>query len=215
MVYKMNKCRREKGYSLIELLVVVAILAVVMAVAAFSYRTAMRATRVKQGLSDLYDGFSRCRSEAIIQNGDITVVYTPADRTVTFTQGATVLSRIVFSNTTVDPGNPKDGADYHFEEYTVIRSNARDGSTAVTGLDVDGDGVNDSIPILADAAVNITIQQTGFINGVGNASAVLLMHQGDIDDNDTSGERQYALVIFSTGLLKRVRHMPDGNWELF
>ncbi len=211
----MSKCRTEKGYSLIELLVVVAILAVVMAVAAFSYRTAMRATRVKQGLSDLYDGISRCRSEAIIQNGPITVVYTPANRTVTFTQNGTVLNRIIFSNTTVDPGNPKDGADYHFEEYTVIRSSARDGSASVTGLDVDGDGVNDNIPILADAAINITIQQTGFINGVGNASAVLLMHQGDIDDNDTSGERQYALVIFSTGLLKKVRHMPDGTWELF
>jgi len=50
---------------------------------------------------------------------------------------------------------------------------------------------------------------------VGNASAVLLMHQADIDDNDSSGERQYALVLFSTGLLKKVRHMSDGSWELF
>jgi len=211
----MSISRNEKGYSLIELLVVIAILAIVMAVAAFSYRTAMRATRVKQGLSDLYDAFSRSRSEAIIQNGDITVIYTPADRTVTFTQGATVLSRIVFSNTSTDPGNPKDGADYHFEKYTVIRSSTRGGSASVTGLDVDGDGTNDNIPILADSAVNITIQQTGIINGVGNASAVLLMHQGDIDDNDASGERQYALIIFRTGLLKKARHMTDGSWELF
>lgn len=211
----MSISQKENGYSLIELLVVIAILAIVMAVAAFSYRTAMRATRVKQGLSDFYDGFSRSRSEAIIQNGDITVAYNTGSRTVTFTQNGTVLNRIVFSKTSVDPGNPKDGADYHFEKYTVIRSSTRGGSTAVTGLDVDGDGTNDSIPILADAAVNITIQQTGFINGVGNGSAVLLMHQGDIDDNDPSGERQYALIIFQTGLLKKVRHMPDGSWELF
>ncbi|NOY23385.1 MAG: prepilin-type N-terminal cleavage/methylation domain-containing protein [Acidobacteria bacterium] len=210
-----KKYQAEKGYSLIELLVVVAILAIVMAVAAFSYRTAMRASRVKQGLTDLYDGFSRARSEAIIQNGDITVVYAPGNRTVTFTQNGTVLNRIVFNNTSVDPGNPKDGADYHFEKYTVIRGSTRDGSASVTGLDVDGDGTNDNIPILADSAVNITIQQTGFINGVGNASAVLLMHQADIDDNDSSGERQYALVLFSTGLLKKVRHMSDGSWELF
>ncbi len=215
MVYEMSKCRTEKGYSLIELLVVIAIVAITMAVAAFSYRTAMRASRVKQGLTDLYDGFSRARSEAIIQNGDITAVYTPGNRTVTFTQNGTVLNRIVFSDTSVDPGNPKDGADYHFEKLTVIQSNTRDGSTSVTGLDVDGDGTNDNIPILSSAAVAITVQQTGFINGVGNASAILLMHQGDIDDNDTSGERQYALIIFSTGLFKRARHMSDGSWELF
>lgn len=207
--------KTEKGYSLIELLVVIAILAVVMAVAAFSYRTAMRASRVKQGLSDLYDGFSRSRSQAIMHNGDITVAYNPGNRTVTFTQSGTVLNRIILSDTSVDPGNPKDGADYHFESYTVVRGNTRDGSTVITGLDVDDDGTNDNIPILANAAVNITIQQTGFINGVGDASGVLLMHQGDIDDNDNSGERQYALIIFSTGLLKKARHLPDGSWELF
>lgn len=215
MVYKMSRLNRKEGYSLIELLVVIAILAIVMGVAAFSYRTAMRATRVKQGLSDLYDGFSRARSQAIIQNGDITVAYTPGNHTVTFTQNGTAINRIVFSNTSVDPGNPNDGADYHFEKYTVIRGSTRGGASAVTGLDVDGDGTNDSIPILSTASVNITILQTGFINGVGNASAILLMHQGDIDDNDTSGERQYALIVFSTGLLKKVRHMPDGSWELF
>lgn len=215
MVYKMRIRQEEKGYSLIELLVVVAILAVVMAVAAFSYRTAMRASRVKQGLSDLYDGFSRARSQAIMHNGSITVAYNPGNRTVTFTQNGTVSNRIVMNDTSVDPGNPKDGADYHFESYTVIRSNTRGGATTITGLDVDDDGANDNIPILADAAVNITIQQTGFINGVADASGVLLMHQGDIDDNDASGERQYALIIFSTGLLKKARHMPDGTWELF
>ncbi len=207
--------KNQRGYSLIEILVVVAILAIVMGVAAFSYRTVMRATRVKQGLSDLYDAFSRSRSEAIIQNGDITVAYDAGGHAVTFTQNGTVLNRIVFSNTSTDPGRQAGDQDYHFEKYVVVRGATRDGTAAVTGLDVDGDGANDNIPILSTASINITIQQTGFIDGVGTASAILLMHQGDIDDNDTSGERQYALIVFSTGLLKRVRHMSDGTWELF
>ena len=226
----MSISRKEKGYSLIELLVVIAILAIVMAVAAFSYRTAMRATRVKQGLSDLYNAFSRSRSEAIIQNGDIGVDYDTGTRTVTFitlkqdshNQGSSqdVLNSIVFSNTSTDPGNSEDGADYHFEKYTVIRSSTRDGSTSITGLDVDGDGTNDNIRILTDSQIdNIRIRQTGDIEIKGKPSlvyfAILLMHQGDIDDNEASGERQYALIIYRTGLLEKARHMTDGSWELF
>ncbi len=210
----MSRRHKEAGYSLIELLVVIAILAIVMGVAAFSYRTAMRSTRVKQGLSDLYDGFTAARSRAIIQNGEISVAYNAGDKSITFTQNGTVLNRIVFSNTSTDPGRQAGDLDYHFEKYTVLRSSTREGATAITGLDVDGDGTNDNIPILA-AAVSLTIQQTGFINGVGNASAILIMHQGDIDDNDTSGERQYALIIFSTGLLKKARFDASTGWELF
>ncbi|NOZ12450.1 MAG: type II secretion system protein [Acidobacteria bacterium] len=210
----MMRVKPEKGYSLIEILVVIAILAIVMGVAAFSYRTAMRATRVKQGLSDLYDGFVAARSQAIIQNGEISVAYNAGSRSITFTRNGTVLDRIVFSKSNVDPGRQAGDQNYHFEKYTVLRSSTREGDTAVTGLDVDGDGSTDNIPFLSAGSVNLTIEQTGFINGVGNASAILVMHQGDIDDNDTSGEREYALVIFSTGLLKRVRHSSTG-WELF
>jgi len=212
MVYQI---RGQRGFSLTELLVVVALIAIIMGVTVFSYRTSMRASRVKQAVSDLYDGFVRARSQAILQNGDVTVRYDTTTRTVTFARSGTVLNRVVLSNQTTDPGKPDNQGDYHFEPLTVVRSATRSGATAITGLDVDGDNTPDSIPILSDAAVNITISQDGFINGVGNAAAILLMHQNDIDEGDTSGERQYAVVLFSTGLVKKVRQMPDGTWELF
>lgn len=212
MVYQMN---RQRGFSLTELLVVVAIVGILLGVATFSYRFAMRASRVKQAATDLYDGLMRARSQAMIQNGEITVAYDVNSRTVTFTRRGTITNRIVMSNETSDPGNPNDGADYHFEPLTVIRSQTREGNASITGLDVDGDGANDTIPILNDASVAITIGQNGFIEGVGDASAILMMHQGDIDQGDASGERQYAIIVFSTGLIKRARRMPDGTWELF
>ncbi len=212
MVHPVN---RQKGFSLVELLVVVAIVAILLGVAAFSYRPAMRASRVKQAATDLYDGLMRARSQAMIQNGEVTVAYDVGSRTITFTQQGNVTNRIVLSNQTTDPGNPKDGADYHFEPLTVLRSTTRGGAANITGLDVDGDGANDSIPILNDAAVAITISQNGFIEGVGDAGAILMMHQNDIDEGDATGERQYAIIVFSTGLIKRTRHMPDGTWELF
>ncbi len=212
MVHPVN---RQQGFSLVELLVVVAIVGILLGVAVFSYRPAMRASRVKQAATDLYDGLMRARSQALIQNGEVTVAYDINSRTITFTQQGNVTNRIVLSNQTTDPGNPKDGADYHFEPLSVIRSATREGSTNITGLDVDGDGAGDSIPILNDAAVAITITQNGFIEGVGDAGAILLMHQNDIDEGDVSGERQYAIIVFSTGLIKRARHMPGGTWELF
>lgn len=212
MVYEM---RNQRGFSLAELLVVVAIVGILLGVATYSYRFAMRASRIKQATTDLYNGLMRGRSQAMIQNGEITVAYDVNTRTISFAQRGTITNRIVMSNDTTDPGNPRDGADYHFEPLTVIRSQTREGNTSITGLDVDGDGAADNIPILNDANVSLRIRQNGFIDGVGDASAILMMHQGDIDQGDASGERQYAIIVFSTGLIKRARHMPDGTWELF
>lgn len=205
----------QRGYSIIELLVVIAIVGITIAVGLFAAAPATRASRAKGATTSLYEGLMRARSQAMIQNGDITVAYNVGTRTATFTQNGTVNNRIIFSNETADPGNPRDGADYHFEPLSVIRSQTREGDNAITGLDVDGDGAADNIPILSDGAVAITIQQNGFINGIGDASAILVMHQNDIDEGDLSGERQYAVIVFSTGLIKRARHMPDGTWELF
>lgn len=210
-----HQVSRQRGYSLIEMIIVVAIVGILMAVGIFAYGPVMRASRVKQAATDLYDGLMRARSQAIVQNGDIAIDYDTGTRTVTFSQGATINNRIVLSNQGTDPGNPRDGADYYFEPFSIVRGQTREGDTVITGLDVDGDGAADDIPILSDAAVNITIQQNGFINGIGDASAILLMHQSDLDEGDASGERQYAVILFSTGLIKRARHMPDGTWELF
>ncbi len=212
MVYPVN---RQKGFSIVELLVVVAIVAILLGVAAFSYRTTMRASRVKQAATDLYDGLMRARSQAMIQNGEVTVTYNVNNRTISFTQQGNVINRIVMSDGHTDPGNPNDGADYHFEPYSVIRNATREGTASINDLDVDGDGAGDNIPIINDAGIAITIGQNGFIEGVGDAGAILMMHQNDIDEGDASGERQYAVIVFSTGLIKRARHMPDGTWELF
>ena len=212
MVYQV---KTQRGYSLIEMLVVMAIVAITLAVGVYNYGPAMRASRAKQAATSLYDGFMRARSQAMVQNGDIAIRYLPATRMVTFSQNGVINNRIIFGLDKTDPGNPKDGADYTFIPLTVLRGQTREGNTNITGLDVDGDSANDLIPILNDAVVSINIQQNGFINGVGDASAILVMSQNDLDQADTSGERQYAIIVFSTGLIKRARHMPDGTWELF
>lgn len=212
MVYQV---KHQRGYSLVEMLVVMAIVAITLAVGLFAYGPVMRASRVKQASTALYDSFMRARSQAMVQNGEVTVAYNPGARMITFTREGVINNRIILGIDTVDPGNPRDGADYTFVPLTAVRSQTREGTNTITGLDVDGDGAAEDIPIINDAAVLITIQQNGFITGVNDASAILLMSQNDINEGDTSGERQYAIIVFSTGLIKRARHMPDGTWELF
>ena len=207
--------RHQEGYTLIEMLVVMAIVAITLAVGLFNYGPAMRASRAKQAATAVFDGLMRARSQAMIQNGDIAVQYLPAARTITFTQNGVINNRIILGLDTVDPGNPRDGADYTFIPLSTIQRQTREGDTSIDDLDVDGDGVPDSIPILNDAAVSLNIQQNGFINGINDVGAILIMNQNDLVQGDTSGERQYAIIVFSTGLIKRARRMPDGTWELF
>lgn len=66
----------RRGFSLIELMIVVAIVAVLAAVAAPAFRETLATTRMKTLASDIHLSLARARSEAIKRNANITVAAT-------------------------------------------------------------------------------------------------------------------------------------------
>lgn len=69
----------ERGFTIIELMATVAVLAILLTLAAPSLSDLVRDQRVKTATFDVYASLTFARSEAIKRNGDIDVIPTGAD----------------------------------------------------------------------------------------------------------------------------------------
>lgn len=65
---------RSRGFTIIELMIVIVILAILSAIAAPSFREMIIASRVRSSASELYESVLQARSEAITRNAAIDVV---------------------------------------------------------------------------------------------------------------------------------------------
>jgi len=83
-----NLSRPASGFSLAELLVVVAILGILSAFATPAVKTLMVNERIKSASFDLTAALTQARSEAIKQNGAVTL--SPTSGTTSWTEGWTV-----------------------------------------------------------------------------------------------------------------------------
>lgn len=64
---------KERGFSIIELMIVVAIVAALAAIATPSFRSILATSRIKTAATDIHLSLMRARSEAIKRNINVTV----------------------------------------------------------------------------------------------------------------------------------------------
>ena len=69
----------KRGFSVIELMVVLAILGILASLAAPAFNESIASTRVKTVASDIHLSLLRARSEAIKRNNDVTVAASAGD----------------------------------------------------------------------------------------------------------------------------------------
>lgn len=70
---KLRTYRSNRGFTLVELMVVVVVLALLASIAAPSYRSFVTTTRVKSAANDIWSALTMTRSEAIKRNNLVTI----------------------------------------------------------------------------------------------------------------------------------------------
>jgi len=77
--------KRESGFTLMEMMVVVAIIGIMVAVAIPGFSVWLPNYKLKGAIQDLYSNMQNAKMEAIKANGDYTIVFTEASDTYTMT----------------------------------------------------------------------------------------------------------------------------------
>lgn len=113
------KCR---GFTMMELMIVVAIVAMLAAIAAPSFRETLANSRVKTVATDIHLSLMRARSEAIKRNADVTVAAIGGDWTAGWTVSGGIETHGAVSGSSV----AIDG-----EDSVTYRSSGRTSAGAV------------------------------------------------------------------------------------
>jgi len=224
----------NKGYSLVELLVTVAIIGILLAVGSYWYRPAMRAYRARKAVQDFKYMVASARQLASRENRSVHIVSDGTGVVDMFIDEngddaldpATdnYLQQLIATGQVNDPGRPEDlEGIYQFEQYAIFSGTARTGQNALSVggnvLGIHEDVTYTEIPFLT--SFTIEARPNGFLrirDAAGNEvpfGAVLSMHVGDVEDNDLTTERHYALAFAATGWMSTYRLNLDSVWTAY
>ena len=85
----MSKTLKTEGFTIIELMITVAVVGVLAAVALPSFNYTIKNSRVKTTASDLHSSLLYARSEAIKRNADVTVTVNSSGWVVSYVEAST------------------------------------------------------------------------------------------------------------------------------
>ena len=94
----------RRGFTLIEIMVVVAIMGLIMAMGVPTILAAVKKDGMRKAISDLQDVFSQARGQAIMQNKIVSVVFHPQDRSFETASGGAGSSASKVSSGTLPSG---------------------------------------------------------------------------------------------------------------
>ena len=224
------RCNMNRGFSLIEMLIVVAISGMILAIATYSYTPTVRAFRAKKAIQNLKGAIAEARRTAARENrnvviradgtGVVNVFLDENDNNALDAGTDTHMIQMVMTGDVQDPGRPENIMNnYHFEQYVILAANTRNGVTALdrgSAIGYAGDDVYDQIPFMTQ--FTIQARPNGFLRIIdpgGNEvpfGAILCLHANDIEEGDVTTDRHYALGMAITGWLQTYRLDRDGNW---
>ncbi len=223
--------KKEKGFSLVELLVVIAVLIIVMGAAALTTGVSMRDSRVKKaaflfktmltdGLKEAITNYKQVvvERDAAVGNGVRIRMYIDGDEN--FAYGGSndrLLAYFVVTGDKIDPGKPAGfTGDYYFVPDVVIATTTESGGNNLDLTSLYGQGFG-AVRIINNGQTKIIIKPEGVfdfqsVGPVLNGGALVLFRHADDVDEDNK-ERQYFVLITKT-FLRVLKLEDDGTGSL-
>lgn len=148
--------RKSDGFTLVELMIVIVILAILMAVGVPSFRELIASQRIRAAASALYDSLLLARSEAIKRNNTVTITVNAGDLAngwnVLLADGTTnIRTQEAFTGLSFAPNSPS-------LSYSSLGRLSSGASTTVT---ISGTGSTKTWTIRADASGRVCVVEGG------------------------------------------------------
>jgi type IV fimbrial biogenesis protein FimT len=140
---------KQSGFSLVELMVAIAVMSILLAIALPSFRSMIQNSKVRNAAESVANGLQKARAEAVARNTNVTFVL-GADAAGTYTSWTV---NVVSTATVIESRNGNEGSD------SVTRSVSPANATTVTFNSFGGVIAN------ADASAQLAAVKLSAVNG--------------------------------------------------
>lgn len=160
---------RHTGFSLVELLVGVAILGILAAVAMPSFQDWIKNTQIRNAAESIQNGLQRARSEAVLRNSDVAFVLgTNSSWTVSVVAPAAVIdsraSTEGSSNVTVTV-TPVGATTVTFNNFGIVRAANADASLPFTQVNLAATGGSQNLRVTIGIGGNVRLCDPNLATG--------------------------------------------------
>ncbi len=219
--------KSKKGFSLVELLVVIAVLIIILGTAALTVGTSMRDSGVKKAAftfkTMMIDGLKEAMTNyklVIVERdtsfggGTRMMMYIDGDENHSFGgTNDTMLAYFVVTGDSVDPGRPAGfTGDYYFVPNVNITASTESGGTTLDLTSLYGTGFN-NVPILS-GSYKILIKPEGVYEVLPSKTPGLVLFRNTRDIEEGEQDRQYMVLITKT-FLRVLKLEDDGSGNYY
>ena len=181
--------RQERGFTLVELMVTVAILAIIAAIAVPSYREYIPKVRASGAARELFTQIQLARQKAITKNNDYVITFDVSDDSYTIYNDED-------SNGTLETGEVEKPIQMDEQHSGIVFG-------YVPGNNPSGSPITRDVTFVSD---KVTLKPTG----LSNAGAVYIIPSKDIAASRK--DRQRAITVLTSGRVRLYAH-NGTSWE--
>ena len=144
--------RKDAGFSLIEVMVTIAIIGILTGIVSYNYLSGMPQRRVQKSARELYGGIQTARSEAVKRGENVSIVFGVSGYTILDADNNTILNQVIHNSIQVYQVTGDAGT----RTYTFNARGMKDGASGQVDIRYVHDGaLTSSVRVTSVGGISI------------------------------------------------------------